>query len=65
MRIWNDGPPIEEYLLNQVFNKFQTGQKGKFGLGLAIVQRIAELHKAKVWAENENGGVAFYVQFKA
>jgi two-component system, OmpR family, sensor histidine kinase CssS len=64
VRIWNDGPTIEEHLLNQVFQKFKTGQKGKFGLGLAIVQRIAELHKAKVWAENENNGVAFYVQFK-
>jgi two-component system, OmpR family, sensor histidine kinase CssS len=63
VRIWNDGPQMEEYLLEQVFKKFQVGQKGKFGLGLAIVQRIAELHKAKVWAANENGGVAFYVQF--
>ncbi|WP_044895022.1 sensor histidine kinase [Bacillus alveayuensis] len=64
VRIWNDGPPIEEPLLRQVFQKFKTGQKGKFGLGLAIVQRVAELHKAKVWAENEQNGVAFYVQFK-
>ncbi|BDG34449.1 response regulator [Geobacillus sp. 44B] len=63
VRIWNDGPQMEEHLLEQVFKKFQVGQKGKFGLGLAIVQRIAELHKAKVWAANENGGVAFYVQF--
>jgi two-component system, OmpR family, sensor histidine kinase CssS len=64
VRIWNDGPPIEEPLLRQVFQKFKTGRKGKFGLGLAIVQRVAELHKAKVWAENEHNGVAFYVQFK-
>jgi two-component system, OmpR family, sensor histidine kinase CssS len=63
VRIWNDGPQMEEHLLEQVFKKFQVGQRGKFGLGLAIVQRIAELHKAKVWAANENGGVAFYIQF--
>jgi len=63
VRIWNDGPQIEKHLLKQMFKKFQAGQKGKFGLGLAIVWRIAELHKAKVWAANENGGVSFYIRF--
>jgi two-component system, OmpR family, sensor histidine kinase CssS len=62
VHFWNDGPPIEEHLLHHLFQKFQTGKKGKFGLGLAIVERIAELHNGNVWAVNEKEGVSFYVQ---
>jgi two-component system sensor histidine kinase CssS len=62
VRIWNDGPPIEPSLIDSLFHPFHKGNKGKFGLGLAIVQRIAALHQAKVWASNEEDGAAFYIQ---
>ncbi|WP_205842134.1 sensor histidine kinase [Natranaerobius trueperi] len=63
LHIYNDGPPIEEESINTIFAKFNKGHKGKFGLGLAVVQRIVNLHGAKVWVENENQGVSFYVEF--
>ncbi|RSK26054.1 sensor histidine kinase [Bacillus sp. HMF5848] len=63
IKIWNDGPQIEEAMKNSLFKKFNKGKGGKFGLGLAIVERVAELHQAKVFAENENNGVAFYIHF--
>lgn len=61
IRIWNDGPPIEEKLLDRIFNEYQKGYQGQFGLGLAIVKQVALHHHARVWAVNENEGVAFYI----
>lgn len=62
LRFWNDGPPIEPEVLGSLFTKFNKGKKGEFGLGLAIVQRIVNLHNAEVWAKNEEEGVSFYVE---
>lgn len=62
LRTWNDGPPIEQEIMDTLFQKFNMGYKGKFGLGLAIVKRVASLHKAKIWAANEEGGVSFYFE---
>lgn len=63
MRIWNDGPAIEHATQDTLFEKFRKGYKGEFGLGLAIVRRIAHLHGANVHAVNENNGVSFYLEF--
>ncbi|MEC2076450.1 HAMP domain-containing sensor histidine kinase [Metabacillus fastidiosus] len=63
IRIWNDGPPIDEAILDKLFEPFQKGQQGEFGLGLSIVKQIALLHKAQVSASNELDGAAFYVRF--
>jgi two-component system sensor histidine kinase CssS len=62
LRIWNDGPPIEQEIMDTLFNKFNKGYKGEFGLGLAIVQRIITLHGSKIWAKNEDEGVSFYIE---
>ncbi|WP_226669362.1 sensor histidine kinase [Metabacillus litoralis] len=62
VRLWNDGPEIDEIILDQLFEPFQKGHKGEFGIGLSIVKRIADLHDAKVWAVNENNGAAFYTE---
>ncbi|APH03749.1 sensor histidine kinase [Bacillus weihaiensis] len=61
LRIWNDGPTIDESVLDKLFEPFQKGNNGEFGLGLNIVKRIADLHEAKVRAINENNGAAFYI----
>ncbi|WP_027410749.1 sensor histidine kinase [Anoxybacteroides tepidamans] len=63
VQFWNDGPPIDEHLLPHLFQKFKTGERGKFGLGLAIAERIARIHGAKIKAVNELQGVSFYVTF--
>lgn len=62
VRLWNDGPPIDEAALDRLFQKFQRGPGGKFGLGLSIVQRIVSIYRGRVWAANENKGVAFYLE---
>jgi two-component system sensor histidine kinase CssS len=62
LRVWNDGPPIDPEMSAILFKQYKTGEGGKFGLGLAIIEEIADLHRAKVWVENEDQGVAFYVE---
>lgn len=62
IRIWNDGPPIEDEKLEQLFQKYQVGEKGQFGLGLPIVQQIVLGHGGNIWAANEADGVAFYIE---
>jgi PAS domain S-box-containing protein len=48
-----------------IFERFNRGGKAGVkgtGLGLAIVKRVVELHKGKVWVEdNFGGGSIFYV----
>lgn len=63
IQVWNDGPEIEPAMLETLFEKFQKGYKGEFGLGLAIARRIADLHGAKVSVANENEGVSFTLEF--
>lgn len=62
IHIWNDGPPIEKATMKNLFYQYGKGYKGEFGLGLAIVYRIATIHEAKVWAENQKDGVSFYLE---
>ncbi|MDQ0229654.1 sensor histidine kinase [Metabacillus malikii] len=62
LRFWNDGPMIDETIKDKLFEPFEKGHKGEFGIGLNIVKRIANLHNASVSAENENDGAAFYVK---
>jgi two-component system sensor histidine kinase CssS len=63
IQVWNDGPAIESAMLETLFEKFRKGYKGEFGLGLAIVRRIADLHGAQVSVANENDGVSFTMEF--
>ena len=62
LKISNDGPSIEPETMDSLFNKFNKGYKGKFGLGLVIVYRIVSLHDGKIWVENEEKGVSFYIE---
>lgn len=65
LKFWNDGPPIDEKILQHLFEPFHKGSDGEFGLGLNIVKRIAELHHGIVWAVNEGGMSTFYVKVPA
>ncbi|OXM85135.1 HAMP domain-containing sensor histidine kinase [Paenibacillus rigui] len=62
VRIWNDGPPVEASLQEKLFEPFQTGEKGQYGLGLAIVQQIMAYHQARIDVRNEDGGVAYILE---
>lgn len=61
---WGSGISDEDKA--RLFTRFQRvdkkGVKGS-GLGLAIVKRAVELHKGKVWIEdNSEGGSIFYIE---
>ncbi|AOM82453.1 sensor histidine kinase [Salisediminibacterium beveridgei] len=60
--VWNDGDPIPEDEVGHIFTPFSKGNKGQFGLGLAIVNRICELHDGSPAVKNEEGGVTFYIR---
>lgn len=60
--VHNDGEEISMDDISKVFNKFEKGKAGKFGLGMAIVKYIVEFHKGEIYAINENGGVSFYIK---
>jgi two-component system sensor histidine kinase CssS len=62
IRIFNDGPPLEEDLIDRLFEEYQQGFKGQFGLGLAIVREIVGHHSGRIWVNNEEEGVAFYLE---
>ena len=62
LHIWNDGDPIEEELLDNIFGKFSKGARGEIGLGLSIVNRILDMHESKITALNEEDGVSFYIE---
>jgi len=62
IRVFNDGPPIKEENKDKIFQKFQKGANGEFGLGLAISKFILDLHDGEIWVENEDGGAAFYIK---
>jgi hypothetical protein len=60
------GEGIRDEYKDEIFDRFKRkskrGVKGT-GLGLAIAKRIVELHKGKVWVEdNPEGGSIFYVK---
>jgi len=62
LTIWNDGSKIEPHVLQQIYQPFQKGREGKFGLGLTIVQRILKIYQGHITLENERNGVSSKIQ---
>ncbi|MFB5663181.1 sensor histidine kinase [Alteribacillus sp. HJP-4] len=61
IKVSNNGDAIPEEDLPYLFVPFRKGNKGQFGLGLAIVSRIAELHQGHHEVRNTNNGVEFVI----
>jgi PAS domain S-box-containing protein len=59
-RVEDEGPGIPPSDLEQLFVPFFSRRKGGTGLGLPIVQRVAEAHGGRVVAENRPGGGAAF-----
>ena len=59
----DDGPGVPPYARDRVFERFyslqhpESGKKSS-GLGLSIVKQVAELHGARAFLENRQGGGA-------
>ncbi|MCK6255865.1 HAMP domain-containing histidine kinase [Fictibacillus sp. KIGAM418] len=59
--VWNDGEQLSDRDRENLFLPFRKGNKGQFGLGLAIVNRIAELHGGIPKVTNIEDGILFEV----
>lgn len=62
LKFWNDGSNIEPNILNQIFQPFQKGQEGKYGLGLTIAHRIVKMYRGQITLQNEKNGVSTTVR---
>lgn len=61
LRIYNDGPPIEEQFLNSVFKPYEKDSKGEFGLGMSIVKKTVDFFGLELKVVNEVEGVSFII----
>jgi signal transduction histidine kinase len=70
LQITDDGPGIPEAELKRIFDRFyraqgqRAGDSGGAGLGLAIAQRLVDLHGGTMRAENvaEGRGARFTIE---
>lgn len=68
IRISNDGEPISEKSLRQVFDRFyrvessRSKETGGTGLGLAIAQSIIELHHGYIYVESNKNLTSFIMR---
>ena len=59
---YNDGPNIDESILNDMFTPYKKGINGQFGLGLSIVKQTLSLLGYEVTAKNERIGITFTIK---
>ena len=59
---YNDGPNIDESILNDMFTPYKKGINGQFGLGLSIVKQTLSLLGYEVAAKNERVGITFIIK---
>ncbi|MDO4792904.1 MAG: HAMP domain-containing sensor histidine kinase [Filifactor alocis] len=61
--ISDDGPGIAPTDLPHIFERFYKGEKGNFGIGLAITKDIIEKHGGTITAESSEQGTTFTIIF--
>lgn len=59
---YNDGPNVDENILNDLFTPYKKGIGGQFGLGLSIVKKTLALLGYEISVENERKGVNFIIK---
>lgn len=59
IEVRDDGPGVPDALKEAVFNPFVTGKPAGEGLGLALVSRIAEIHRGGVEFDSRPGDTSF------
>ena len=61
LEIYNDGPGIDEEFIKTIFKPYEKGNKGQFGLGMAIVKRTLDHFKYNIEVVNREVGVSFII----
>jgi two-component system sensor histidine kinase CssS len=61
LTVYNDGKAIPPELLLHLFQPYEKGSEGQFGLGLSIVRRVVSVYGYTVEAHNEENGVSFTI----
>jgi two-component system sensor histidine kinase AtoS len=66
LRVADDGPGVPEDRIERIFDPLFTTKPSGTGLGLTIVQRVAEAHGAALEVRNDQGrGASFSVRWPA
>jgi len=63
LEISDNGKGIPQELVNQLGTPFLTTKQNGTGLGLAVVYRIAQHHRAKIDIDTSEYGTTFYIAF--
>lgn len=58
---YNDGPNIDNNILNNIFTPYEKGINGIFGLGLSIVKKTLQLLDYDIFVKNEKKGIKFII----
>ncbi|AUD62075.1 hypothetical protein BK010_00090 [Tenericutes bacterium MO-XQ] len=62
LTFYNDGEPISDKFIEQLFKPYEKGSKGQFGLGMSIVQKTCEHFNLQLSVRNVNPGVEFIIE---
>ena len=62
INFYNDGPNINEDVLDEIFTPYTKGIKGQFGLGLSIVKKTITLLGYEIIVKNDKKGVNFMIK---
>jgi signal transduction histidine kinase len=56
LEVRDNGPGVDPTVRDRIFDPFFTTREKGFGMGLAIVHRIVDLHGGVVWVHSTPGG---------
>ncbi len=62
LSIYNDGMPIDEKYIENLFKPYEKGTKGQFGLGMSIVQKTVNRFGYRLIVSNLENGVLFTIE---
>jgi two-component system sensor histidine kinase CssS len=62
LTFFNDGEPISQKFIDELFKPYQKGQKGQFGLGMSIAQKTCAHFNLVLKVENVDTGVIFTIE---
>lgn len=69
-QVRNTGEAIDESQMGHLFERFyrtdasRNRDTGGHGIGLSIAKAVVQSHKGRIYAKNEEGKIAFCVEFK-